>query len=118
MFNCNIISFSQVKSLQEKGNKAARAKDHSSALRYFSEALDIDQGNVGVLHDRSLVLLQMGRYNEARVDAEAVIMMSPGYSQVGLIVSTPDVVSPFGCHNLILCATFFSFVNTPVKYVS
>ncbi|XP_048245138.1 tetratricopeptide repeat protein 28-like [Haliotis rufescens] len=71
----------EVKSLQEKGNKAARAKDNSKALRYFSEALDIDQGNVGVLHDRSLVLLQMGRYNEARVDAEAVIMMSPGYSQ-------------------------------------
>ncbi|XP_067661035.1 tetratricopeptide repeat protein 28-like [Haliotis asinina] len=71
----------EVKTLQDKGNKAVGAKNYSEALRYFSEALDIDQGNVGVLHDRSLALLQMGRYNEARLDAEAVIMMSPGYSQ-------------------------------------
>ncbi|KAK7502589.1 hypothetical protein BaRGS_00006164 [Batillaria attramentaria] len=71
----------EVKSLHDRGVRAAKINDFTGALKYYNEALEIDDKDTSVLHARSLAFLQMGNFTAALQDAESIITIKPQSSQ-------------------------------------
>ena len=77
------LSVSQVRSLHDRGVRAAKINDFTEAIKNYNEALEIDDKDTSVLHARSLAYLQMGDFNSALQDSESIINIKPQSSQVG-----------------------------------
>lgn len=73
----------QVRSLHDRGVRAAKINDFTEAMKNYNEALEIDDKDTSVLHARSLAYLQMGDFSSALMDSESIINIKPQSSQVG-----------------------------------
>ena len=62
-----------MKSLRERGDKALKINDFKEAIRYYNEALEIDDKNPDVLLARATACIQMGDYISAQRDTETLI---------------------------------------------
>ncbi|KAK3742065.1 hypothetical protein QZH41_015748 [Actinostola sp. cb2023] len=63
--------------LKSKGDRAFRHGDLLQAISYYTDALSIDPVNQEVLGCRSTVYSKLGMHNEAKKDAERLIMAVP-----------------------------------------
>jgi Flp pilus assembly protein TadD len=78
------VSFAlKVRSLHDKGVRAAKHHDYSEAMKNYNEALEIDDRDPSVLNARALAYLQMGDAAAALQDAESIISIKPNSAQVG-----------------------------------
>ncbi|KAF6000649.1 Stress-induced-phosphoprotein 1 [Cyanidiococcus yangmingshanensis] len=72
---------------KQQGNEAFAAKDFEAAVRYFTEAIELDPSNHVLYSNRSAAYASKGEYEEALADAERCIELAPqwskGYSRRG-----------------------------------
>lgn len=77
----------QANALKEKGNAAFQANDIDGAIRYFSQALDLDPDNYIVYSNRSAAYMKADSKSKALKDAERCVELAPswakGYSRLG-----------------------------------
>ncbi|KAL8606426.1 hypothetical protein ACOMHN_060331 [Nucella lapillus] len=71
----------EVRSLHDRGVRAAKINDFTEAMKNYNEALEIDDKDSSVLQARSLAYLQMGDYYATLADAESIISVKPRSSQ-------------------------------------
>lgn len=76
------------KAAKEKGNDALRSGDLSTAIKYYSEAIELDGSNHVYYSNRSAAYLTLGgRTKDAIKDAEQCTKLNPkwskGYSRLG-----------------------------------
>ena len=71
-----------MKSLRERGDKALKIKDYGEAIKYYNEALEIDDKNSDVLLARATACIQMGDYISAQRDTETLIGQETRNSKV------------------------------------
>lgn len=75
------------RALQAKGNAAFTSGQFDDAIRYFTEAIDIDATNHVLYSNRSASYASLGRYADALEDAEKVVTLKPdwpkGFSRKG-----------------------------------
>ena len=71
-----------MKSLRERGDKALKIKDYGEAIKYYNEALEIDDKNSDVLLARATACIQMGDYISAHRDTETLIGQETRNSKV------------------------------------
>ncbi|XP_076455182.1 uncharacterized protein LOC143289867 isoform X2 [Babylonia areolata] len=71
----------EVRSLHDRGVRAAKINDFTEAMRNYNEALEIDDKDTSVLQARALAFLQMGDFNAALTDADSIIGIKPQSSQ-------------------------------------
>ena len=62
-----------MKSLRERGDKALKVKDYIGAIKFYNEALEIDEQNPDVLLARATACIEMGDYISAQRDTEFLI---------------------------------------------
>jgi hypothetical protein len=70
--------------LKEKGNQEYQAQRYDVALRYYTEAIELDPKNVDLLNNRAATYHALGRFDEAIADADRSIKVSSsskGYSR-------------------------------------
>ncbi|XP_053380746.1 tetratricopeptide repeat protein 28-like isoform X2 [Mercenaria mercenaria] len=65
--------FVEMKSLRERGDKALKVKDFTGAIKFYNEALEIDEQNPDVLLARATACIEMGDYISAQRDTEFLI---------------------------------------------
>lgn len=75
-----------MKSLRERGDKALKIKDFAQAIKYYNEALEIDDKNADVLLARATACIQMGDYISAQRDTEVLIGQETDNAKVGFWV--------------------------------
>ena len=73
-----------MKSLRERGDKALKINDFKEAIKYYNEALEIDDKNSDVLLARATACIQMGDYISAQRDTEALIGQETDNSKVSV----------------------------------
>ncbi|KAL5098961.1 hypothetical protein RYX36_003288 [Vicia faba] len=70
-----------------KGNAAFSAGDFSTAIRHFSEAIDLAPDNHVLYSNRSAAYASLQKYTEALADAKKTVQLKPqwvkGYSRLG-----------------------------------
>lgn len=76
-----------MKSLREQGDKALKVKDFTGAIKYYNEALEIDEQNPDVLLARATACIEMGDYISAQRDTEFLISQDPENHQVNYVLS-------------------------------
>ncbi|XP_067680226.1 stress-induced-phosphoprotein 1-like [Haliotis asinina] len=73
--------------LKLQGNKALEQGNKEEAVRCYSEAIKLDEGNHVLYSNRSAALLKCGKYLEALGDADRTLELKPdwgkGYSRKG-----------------------------------
>lgn len=67
----------EAESLKEQGNAAFRSADYSTALSFYSQAIDLDPSNPKYLVNRSLCYASMSEWAKSGEDARASIKLSP-----------------------------------------
>ena len=71
-----------------EGNAAFREDDFEKALENYSKALELDENNLLVISNRSVVYSKLKRFEEAKEDAEKCIRLKPlwskGYLRLGV----------------------------------
>ncbi|KAJ8675647.1 hypothetical protein QAD02_011433 [Eretmocerus hayati] len=81
-----IIAF-QVSDLKDKGNKALAEKKYDEAIKFYSQAIDLDDKNHVLYSNRSAAYAFAGSYQQALEDAEKTVSLKPdwskGYSRKG-----------------------------------
>ena len=80
-----------MKSLRERGDKALEIKDFKEAIKYYNEALEIDDKNSDVLLARAMACIQMGDYISAQRDTETLINQETENSKVCAEVVTYEI---------------------------
>lgn len=71
-----------MKSLRESGDKALQVKDFTGAIKFYNEALEIDEQNPDVLLARAFARIEMGDYISAQRDTEFLIGQDAENAQV------------------------------------
>ena len=77
----------QANALKEKGNEAFQGGDIDLAIRFFSQALDIDPDNHIIYSNRSAAYMKADSKSKALYDAEKCVQLAPqwakGYTRLG-----------------------------------
>ncbi|XP_077986923.1 uncharacterized protein LOC144441240 [Glandiceps talaboti] len=71
------MSVSWVIELQSKGDAAFQDKDFLEAIKFYSEALEIDSQKLELLSARAAVYLEVRQYDLAQKDAEQLVKINP-----------------------------------------
>ncbi|XP_052790745.1 tetratricopeptide repeat protein 28-like isoform X2 [Mya arenaria] len=73
--------FVEMRSLRESGDKALEVNDFTGAIKYYNEALEIDEHNPDVLLARAAACIEMKDYISAQRDTEFLVGQDPGNFQ-------------------------------------
>lgn len=77
----------QVSILKDKGNKALQEEKFEDAIKFYSQAIDLDSKNHVLYSNRSAAYAKAGKYQEALEDADKTITIKSdwgkGYSRKG-----------------------------------
>lgn len=77
----------QVTILKDKGNAALNQGNFDEAIKFYTEAINLDQKNHVLFSNRSAAYCKCGKYSEALADAEKTVSLKPdwakGYSRLG-----------------------------------
>ena len=77
----------QINALKQKGNSALQEGRYEEAIRYYTEAIDLDKNNHVLYSNRSAAYAKAGKYKQALEDAEKTVKLKPdwgkGYSRMG-----------------------------------
>ena len=71
--------------LKKKGNEAFANQNYDDAIKFFTEAIQIDEKNHILYSNRSAAYAGKGLYQEALKDAEKCIELNPQFIKVFLI---------------------------------
>lgn len=78
---------STVDELKAKGNAALQSENFDDAIKYYSEAIDIDPSNHILYSNRSAAYVKVGKYTNSLEDANKTVSLKPdwpkGYSRKG-----------------------------------
>ncbi|XP_044755662.1 stress-induced-phosphoprotein 1 [Coccinella septempunctata] len=81
------MSANQVASLKDKGNAALQENKFEEAIRYYTEAINLDGNNHVLYSNRSAAYAKANKYDLALKDAEKTVEIKPdwvkGYSRKG-----------------------------------
>ncbi|WVZ60101.1 hypothetical protein U9M48_010164 [Paspalum notatum var. saurae] len=67
--------------LKLQGGKAVERKDYAEALKFYSEAINLDPANAILYSNRSFCHLKMGKAQEAFCDANTCIRLRPEWTK-------------------------------------
>lgn len=89
--------------LKAKGNAALQQEKYDEAIKYYSEAIQLDPKNHILFSNRSAAYAKTGKYSESLVDAEETIKLKKdwpkGYSRKGaaleLLERYPDALKTY-----------------------
>lgn len=77
----------KVAALKDKGNTALQANKFDEAIKYYTEAIGLDNKNHVLYSNRSAAYAKAGKYTQALEDAEKTVQLKPdwgkGYSRKG-----------------------------------
>jgi stress-induced-phosphoprotein 1 len=77
--------------LNSEGNEAFKKKDYPTAVKKYSEAIELDEKNHVFYSNRSAAFAGMNQFEEAAKDAAKCIELNPnfvkGYHRYGLALS-------------------------------
>lgn len=73
--------------MKDQGNKALKKNKFEDAIKFYSQAIDLDKNNHVLYSNRSAAYAMLGKYQQALEDAESTITLKPdwakGYSRKG-----------------------------------
>jgi stress-induced-phosphoprotein 1 len=85
---------SAVEELKAKGNKAFAEKKYTEAVKFYTDAIDMDEDNYTLYSNRSGSYCAAGKYNLAEADARKVVQLKPdwvrGYTRLGAALTGQD----------------------------
>ncbi|XP_058798627.1 stress-induced-phosphoprotein 1 [Phymastichus coffea] len=77
----------QVNALKGKGNKALQEEKFDDAIKFYTQAIELDGSNHVLYSNRSAAYAKAGKYSQALEDAEKTVSLKPdwakGYSRKG-----------------------------------
>ena len=77
--------------LKALGNKALQNENFDEAVKYYTEAIDLDSSNHVLYSNRSAAYAKQGKYEEAEKDGESCVRLNPswgkGYSRKAAALS-------------------------------
>jgi tetratricopeptide (TPR) repeat protein len=79
-----------VDELKSKGNAAFTSGNYQEALKYFTNALELDHDNAILLSNRSGAYTSLKDYSHALEDAERVVNLRPDWAKVGDVQHFPE----------------------------
>ncbi|XP_055516381.1 tetratricopeptide repeat protein 28-like isoform X1 [Leucoraja erinacea] len=80
--SADLVTDSQkVACLQVQGDEALKKGNYQEAVHSYSQGLMLDPKNCELLSCRAVAFIQMKRYEDARVDGEALIQIQPEFPQ-------------------------------------
>jgi stress-induced-phosphoprotein 1 len=78
---------SAVDGLKARGSKAFADKQYGKAITFYSDAIDMNDGNYTLYSNRSGSYCALGKYWQAEADARKVVQLKPdrvlGYTRLG-----------------------------------
>jgi stress-induced-phosphoprotein 1 len=81
------MSNPQVDELKAKGNAALQSENFDEAIKYYTQAIEIDPSNHILFSNRSAAYAKVGKYTSSLEDAEKTVSLKPdwpkGYSRKG-----------------------------------
>lgn len=72
-------SVSAADALKEQGNAAFKEKDYDTAIKRFTEAIEVDDKNHICYTNRSLCYFSLGQWGKSAQDASIAVKLSPKY---------------------------------------
>lgn len=73
---------SSVEELKNKGNVALQNNQNDDAIKYYTEAINLDSKNHILFSNRSAAYAKAGKYKDALVDAEKTIELKKDWPKV------------------------------------
>lgn len=77
--------------MKDKGNAALAQNNFEEAIKYYTEAINLDSGNHVLYSNRSAAYAKANKYDLALQDAEKTVQLKPdwgkGYSRQGAALS-------------------------------
>ena len=71
-----------VEDLKNKGNAALQNNNNEEAIKYYSEAIQLDSNNHILFSNRSAAYAKAGKYREALIDGEKTISLKKDWAKV------------------------------------
>lgn len=71
--------------LKKQGNEALRTGNVDEAVKFYSQAIELDHSNHLVYSNRSAAFCKQKKYMDALGDAEKAIMLKPDWGKVGQV---------------------------------
>ena len=68
--------------LKDLGNKAFATGKFQEAIEHFTEAISLDSKNHVLFSNRSAAYASLGKYHEARTDAEKTVSLKGDWAKV------------------------------------
>ena len=68
--------------LKDKGNAALQADKFDDAIKFYSEAIALDENNHVLYSNRSAAYAKAGKYRQALEDAEKTVQLKPDWGKV------------------------------------
>jgi stress-induced-phosphoprotein 1 len=69
--------------LKDKGNAALQAGKFDDAIKFYTEAIALDENNHVLYSNRSAAYAKAGKYRPALEDAEKTVQLKPDWGKVG-----------------------------------
>merc|ERR1719420_66691 len=66
---------------KNEGNTAFKASNYQQAAVFYTEAMTLDATQHALYSNRAACFLKLGRYQQAREDAEACIRLQPSFAK-------------------------------------
>lgn len=71
--------------LKDKGNAALQAGKFSDAIKYYTEAITLDDNNHVLYSNRSAAYAKASKYHQALEDAEKTVQLKPDWGKVSVL---------------------------------
>lgn len=82
---------SQVAALKDKGNTALNAGKFEDAIKFYTDAINLDSSNHVLFSNRSAAYCKCSKFTEALADAEKTVTLKPDWAKVNI----DEFFSPF-----------------------
>jgi stress-induced-phosphoprotein 1 len=70
--------------LKDKGNAALQAGKFDDAIKFYAEAITLDNNNHVLYSNRSAAFAKAGKYLQALEDAEKTVQLKPDWGKVSV----------------------------------
>lgn len=68
--------------LKEKGNEALKLEKYDEAIKFYTQAINLDSINHVLYSNRSAAYCKCGKFQEALADAEKTVSLKPDWAKV------------------------------------
>lgn len=78
----NLSLIFQVNALKEKGNEALKLEKYDEAIKFYTQAINLDSINHVLYSNRSAAYCKCGKFQDALADAERTVSLKPDWAKV------------------------------------